>query len=57
MGRLLMGAGFLLAAPQAFFSPISFANPDLKFIKVSPVDWLGMAGVLLLVSGLVVRWL
>lgn len=57
MGRLLMGAGFLLAAPQAFFSPISFAKPDPKFVKVSPVDWLGMAGVLLLASGLLVRWL
>ena len=53
--RLLMGAGFLLAAPQAFFSPISFAKPT--FTKVQPVDWLGMAGVLLLVAGLAVRWL
>lgn len=55
VGLLLMGAGFLLAAPQAFFSPLSFATPDLKFGKIAPVDWLGIVGVLLLVTGLVVR--
>ena len=56
MGLLLIGAGFVLAAPQAFFSPISFAKPNLNFLKLAPVDWLGMAGVLLVVTGLVVRW-
>ena len=55
MYRLLMGAGFLLAAPQAFFSPINFAKPT--FTKVQSVDGLGMVGVLLLVAGLAVRWL
>ena len=57
MGRLLMGADFLLAAPQAFFRPISFARRDRKSVKATPVDWVGMAGVLLVAAGLVTRWL
>ena len=55
--RLLMGAGFLLAAPQAFFSPVNFASPSPKEPKVTAIDWVGFTGMLLLAAGLVVRWL
>lgn len=55
--RLLMGAGFLLAAPQAFFSPISFGKLGSSESRATFVDWVGMGGVVLLVAGLLVRWL
>lgn len=55
--RLLMGAGFLLAAAQAFFSPVNFASPRLKGSKTTAIDWIGFGGMLLLAAGLVVRWL
>jgi hypothetical protein len=55
--RLLMGAGFLLAAPQAFFHPIRLSRGKIRTSLETPSDWLAVIGVFLLIAGLVVRWL
>ncbi|MEN1926667.1 hypothetical protein WCE55_10785 [Luteimonas sp. MJ293] len=53
--RLLMGTGFLLMAPQAFFRPSRPAKSTLR--TAQPVDWLAMMGVAVLIAGIVVRFL
>lgn len=53
----LTGAGFLLLAPQAFLRPAVFSRFKLRPSLEGPVDWMAAAGVLLLVAGLLLRWL
>lgn len=60
--HFLFGLGFLLVAPQAFLHPIRLTAPLRGQFKIkprasTPIDWLAIAGIVLLVSGLVVRWL
>lgn len=52
--RLLAGAGFLLASPHAFFYPKNFWKPFPR--PTNFTGWLSFLGLLLLIAGLVVRF-
>ena len=62
--RLLAGLGFVLMAPNAYFNPINLAMPVRNIFKPQmrpnaskPAQYIGLIGLLILVAGLVVRWL
>lgn len=59
--RLMSGIGFFLLAPQAFLHPLRFNKPLLPQFKskprtARPTDWLAIAGIIMLVLGLLIRW-
>lgn len=57
LGRLLMGLGFLMMAPQAFYNPGNLRRSKGSWDKPRVVDWIGLAGVVVPIVGLVLRFL
>lgn len=54
---LVLAAGAFLAAPQAFFHPVSFVKPfGAGAPRWTLIDWLGMLGGVLILIGIALSW-
>lgn len=59
---LLTGVGLLLLVPHAFRQPVRFTKPLWPQLKSPPrasrpIVWLAIAGIALIVAGLIVHWM
>jgi hypothetical protein len=53
---LVVGAGCLLAVPQAFFHPAAFLKPfGVGAPRWTLIDWLGLIGGALILIGIAIR--